>query len=246
MTKVVLSLVAASAFVLAQEAGQSAAPAQPPQSQAAPVETPGAPGSPKSGDAQAPHGGAEAVHPGGTASTHAEAAAKHGEGHEQKTMPNEIWWKWANFALLAGLLGWLISKNAGPFFRSRSEAIASGIAEAAKTRQEAEARAAEIENRVSNLSAEVEQLRQRSREEIAREGERVRAETEASIRKVQAQAEAEIASAAKHATHDLKAYSAQLAMQLAEQQIRNRMTPGTQEQITSVFVDELREKAVKH
>ena len=195
---------------------------------------------------QAPHGGAEAVHPGGPADSHAEAAAKHGEGHEQHPMPNEIWWKWANFAMLAGLLGWLISKNAGPFFRARSEAIASGIAEAAKTRQESEARAAEIERRVSNLSQEVEHLRHSSREEISREGERVRAETEAQIRKVQAQAEAEIGSAAKHAKHDLKAYSAQLAMQLAEQQIRNRMTPASQEQITGAFVEELRDKAVTH
>ena len=244
MRKALLSLVAASMIALAQEAGHGAAPAaQPPQPQAAPTETHSAPGSPKSGDAQVPHGGAEAVHPGGPADTHAEATAKHGEGHEQKTMPNEIWWKWANFALLAVLLGWLISKNAGPFFRSRSEAIASGIAESARTRQEAEARASEIERRVSNLSAEVEQLRQRSREEIAREGERVRAETETQIRKVQAQAEAEIASAAKHASHDLKAYSAQLAMQLAEQQIRTRMTPATQEQITSAFIGELRDKA---
>lgn len=244
MRKTLLSLVAAALLTFAQEAGHGAAPAaQPP---IAPVETPGAPGSPKSGDAQVPHGGAEAVHPGGPADTHAEATAKHGEGHAQEPMPNEIWWKWANFALLAVLLGWLIAKNAGPFFKSRSEAIASGIAEASKTREEAEARAAEIERRVSNLSAELEQIRQRSHEEIGREGERLRAETETQIRKVQAQAEAEIASAAKHASHDLKAYSAQLALQLAEQQIQNRMTPATQEQLTSAFVSELRDKAVQH
>lgn len=195
---------------------------------------------------QAPHGGAEAVHPGGPAASHAEATAKHGEGHEQHPMPNEIWWKWANFAILAGLLGWLISKHAGPFFRSRSEEIQAGISEATKVRQDAEARAADIERRVSNLSADLEHLRQQSREEIAREGERLRVETERDIRKVQAQAEAEIASAAKHASLDLKAHAAQLAMQLAEQQIRGRMTPAAQDQITSAFVNELRGKAVKH
>jgi F-type H+-transporting ATPase subunit b len=193
------------------------------------------------------HGGGEsAVSPGGHADTHAEAAAKHGEAHEEEAMPNEIWWKWANFAILAGVLGWLISKNAGPFFRSRSEAIAVGIAEATKTRQEAEARAAEIERKVSNLSAEVEQLRRQSHEEIAREGERVRAETEAAIRKVQAQAQAEIASAAKHASHDLKAYSAQLAMQMAERQIRDRMTPDAQGWIADSFAKELRRQAGNH
>lgn len=193
------------------------------------------------------HGGGEsAVSPGGHAETHAQAAAREGEAHEKAQMPNEIWWKWANFAILAGVLGWLISKNAGPFFRSRSEAIASGIAEATKTRQEAEARAAEIERKVSNLTAEVEQLRKQSHEEIAREGERVRLETEAQIRKVQAQAQAEIASAAKHASHDLKAYSAQLALKLAEQQIRERMTPDAQQWIADSFAKELRRQAGKN
>jgi F-type H+-transporting ATPase subunit b len=191
---------------------------------------------------EAGHGGAQAVHPGGQAETHAEAAAKHGEGHEEAPMPNEIWWKWANFAILAGVLGWLISKHAGPFFRSRSEAIASGIAEATKIRQEAEARAADIERRVNNLTAEIETLRAHSREEIAREGERIRLETEARIRKIQAHAQAEIESAAKHATQELKAWSAQLALQLAERQIRDRMTADKQQRLTDAFIHELRPK----
>jgi F-type H+-transporting ATPase subunit b len=194
------------------------------------------------GDGHTQAGGAEAVHPGGAAANHAQDTAKHGEGHEAKTMPNEIWWKWANFALLAVLLGWLIKKNAGPFFAARTQEIQGGIAEASKVRADAEARAADIERRVSNLSAEVEALRQKSREEITREGERVRAETQASIAKIQAQAEAEIASAGKHASHELKAYSAKLALDLAERQIRERMTAGTQEQLTDGFVADLRGK----
>ena len=192
------------------------------------------------------HGGGEAaVSPGGKADTHAVAAAKLGVGHAEAPMPNEIWWKWANFAILAGALGWLISKHAGPFFRSRSEQIAAGIAEATRAREEAETRAAEIERKVNTLSAEVEQMRRQSHDEIAREGERVRLETEAQIRKVQAQAQAEIASAAKHASHDLKAYSAKLALQLAEQQIRDRMTPDKHEWIADSFVAELRQKEGK-
>ena len=62
-------------------------------------------------------------------------------------MPNEIWWKWANFAVLAAGLGYLVAKNAGPFFRSRSEEIQKGIKDAAQVRAEAEARASAIEKR---------------------------------------------------------------------------------------------------
>jgi hypothetical protein len=68
MKHLILTLVAASTFVLGQE---HAAPAAAPK-----------------GDGHAQAGGAEAVHPGGPAADHAQAAAKHGEGHESKAMPN--------------------------------------------------------------------------------------------------------------------------------------------------------------
>ena len=140
------------------------------------------------------------------AAGHAAANAEHGEGGHEAPMPNEMLWKWANFALLAAGLGYLMSKSLPPFLRSRTEEIQKGIAEATRTREEAEVRAADIERKVNNLQAEVAQMRTQSREEIVREGERVRLETEASLRKIQAQTQAEIASAAKHATHDLQAF----------------------------------------
>ena len=178
---------------------------------------------------------------------HAQQEAKHGEAHPEgeAPMPNEIWWKWANFAVLAGGLGYLVSKYAGPFFRSRTDDIQKGIREAAQVRAEAEARAAEIESKVGNLSGELEHIRAKSHEEISAEGSRIQAETENQIKKIQAQAEMEIASAAKNATLDLKAYSAQLALDLAEKQIKQRLDAGTQEDLANAFVSDMkREKGV--
>jgi F-type H+-transporting ATPase subunit b len=174
---------------------------------------------------------------------HAEAAVEHGEGHEDARMPNEIWWKWANFAILAAGLGFLIAKYAGPFFSARTEEIQRGITEASAVRADAEARAAEIEKQIANLSAEVEALKQKSREEIAREGERVSAETAQQIAKVQRQAEAEIAAAVKNASQELKAYSAQLAVDLAAQQIRSSLKPADHDKLAEAFADDIRKKA---
>jgi F-type H+-transporting ATPase subunit b len=174
---------------------------------------------------------------------HAKAAVEHGEGHEEAPMPNEIWWKWANFAVLAGGLAFLIAKNAGPFFQARTTEIQKGIRDAAAVRAEAEARAAQIEKQIANLDAEVSALKAKSGEEIAREGERVSAETARLIEKVQRQSEAEIAAAAKNASQDLKAYSAELALRMAEQQIQQRMTQQNQDQLAEAFVDDIRRKA---
>jgi F-type H+-transporting ATPase subunit b len=176
-------------------------------------------------------------------SEHTKAAAQHGE---QASMPNEIWWKWANFGILAAGLGFLISKHAGPFFRARTEEIQKGISEAAAVRSEAEARAAAIEKQIANLSTEVEAIRQRSREEIAREGERVSAETAQQIAKIQRQAEADIAAAAKNASQELKAYSAELAINMAAQQIQRGMTPENQDHLTDVFLNDIRRKAASN
>lgn len=173
----------------------------------------------------------------------AETGAKHGEAAQEEENEPSIWWKWANFALLAGGLGYLIGKNAGPFFRTRTEEIQKGIAEAARVRQEAEARAAEIEGRLGNLQAEIESLRTKSKQEITAEGARLQAETEAQIAKIQAHAESEIASATKNASTELKVYSAQLALQIAEGQLMQRLDPGTQQALSDSFITDLRSEA---
>lgn len=177
---------------------------------------------------------------------HSPEAAGHASEEGHGGNPMELTWKWVNFAILAGGLGYLAVKMGGPFFRARTEAIQQGIREAAAIKADSEARAAEIERRVSNLSHEVERLRAESKEEIAAEGARMRSEAEKALLKVQANAEAEIASAAKQATQELKAYSAQLALELAAQQIQSRMSPETQDQLIGRFIDDLQTKASKN
>ncbi|MEP6540064.1 MAG: hypothetical protein ABJF23_32350 [Bryobacteraceae bacterium] len=173
----------------------------------------------------------------------AENAGELAESAEQNEMPNEIWWKWANFGILAVGLGYLIGKNAGPFFASRSAEIQQGITDAAAVKAEAEARARSIEARVANLAAEVAALRKNSQQEIAQEGARISAETAQAMERMQKQAEHEIASAAKIASLDLKAQAAELALGIAEQEIRGRLTPQTQDGLVNAFVQDLKEEA---
>ena len=176
----------------------------------------------------------------------AESPAAEG-AREAKAEEHEpsIWWKWANFAILVAGLGYVIGKNAGPFFRARTDEIRKGIEEAVEMRRQAEARAAEIEARLSRLDQEIGELRAHAKSEIATEGERVRAETEHHLEKIRAAAEQEIASATKAARLDLKAYSADLALGLAEQKIRNRLTPEVQAGLLASFVHGLGEGKVR-
>lgn len=178
--------------------------------------TPAAPGH----DQPAAHAGAE--HTPGTP-----AAEGHGEGAEHHDSGDPmILWKWINFGILFIGLGYLAAKNLPPFFAGRTAEIQQGIAEAAKLKASAEAKAAEMDKRMAQLGAEIESLRASGRQELAAEGERIRKETADSIAKVQSSAAAEIESATKAARQELKIFSAQLAVDLAEQRIRGRVAGG--------------------
>lgn len=163
------------------------------------------------------------------------AAEEHGKSAEGA--PSQLPWKWANFAILAGLLGYPIYKKGGAFFRSRTAAIRKDIEEAGRLRREAEERAAGIERRIENLQAEIESLRAGARAEMAAENERLRQETEAGFEKMRQQAEQDIASAAKAARHEVQAHAAELAVDLAAGKIRALMTLTTDEALAGAFLD---------
>jgi F0F1-type ATP synthase membrane subunit b/b' len=164
------------------------------------------------------------------------AANQAGEhGTSEHGNPNEIWWKWANFAVLAAGLGYLIAKNAGPFFVGRTAAIRKGIEESEQARAEAEARMREIDARLARLGGEVETLQRTATGEQSALVERIRQETAAEIDRIQAHARQEIEAAAKGARLELKRHAAQLAVQLAEHKIRQRMSPEAQDTLVRSF-----------
>jgi F-type H+-transporting ATPase subunit b len=148
-------------------------------------------------------------------------------------------WKIANFLLLVGFLAYLIGKNAGPFFAARTHKIQEDMAQAEKMRQDAEARVGEVERRLGNLESEMAALRAESEMEAGGETERMRQQTMAEMAKIRANAEREIAAAGKAARLDLKRYSAHLAIQLAEEKVRGRVTPDTQDALVREFVRDL-------
>ena len=148
-------------------------------------------------------------------------------------------WAWANFAILAGALGYLAVKKGGPWLAARSLAIRKGIAEAQEIRADAEARAAAVDRTLANVEAEIEALRGHAREEQAAEAERIRQQTASDLLRIQEHATSEIDAAGKGARLELKRYAAQLAVDLAEQKIRRQMTPALQSVLVENFVTDL-------
>jgi F-type H+-transporting ATPase subunit b len=148
-------------------------------------------------------------------------------------------WKFANFAILAGVAGYFIYKKGGAFFAGRTEEIQRGLAEAGKLEADSEARYADMERRLAELGAQIETLRQQAHEEGGAEGERLREETARELKKIQAQSEQDIASAAKAARQQLRSDAADLAIGLAAGKIRERLTPASDGALIDSMVREL-------
>ena len=144
-------------------------------------------------------------------------------------------WKWANFLLLAAGLGYLIGKNAGPFFAARSQSISRDISASEQIRRDAEARAAEVDRRLANLEADIAALRAESQKEAAAETERYAQRTAAEIAKIGANGEQEIWAAQKAARLELQRYAARLAVELAERKVRARMDADAEDRLVGGF-----------
>jgi F-type H+-transporting ATPase subunit b len=148
----------------------------------------------------------------------------------------EMLWGWANFLLLAGALGYVIKKNAGPYFAQRSLEIRKGMADAEAARAASDAKVAEVDRRLANLQSEIEALRRNAQQEAEAEAQRLRREAAAEMAKIQSHVAEEIASTAKSATLELRRYSADLALALAQQKIAARISPETQDRLVGNFV----------
>ena len=160
-------------------------------------------------------------------------------GNSGAEKPGLVVWQWINFAILAGVLGWIAAKQGGPFFASRAKGISEGLRAGEQAKEEAEARARSVEARLANLKNEVADIRSRAREEREREADRVRRDTGAEIARIRAHAELELQSAAKQARLDVQRFAAKLAIDLAEQKIRSQMSGSAQAALLDGFLHDL-------
>lgn len=151
----------------------------------------------------------------------------------------DLIYKSINFVILFGLIIYFLAKPAKEFFTARTASIRQGMSDAAAARDAAEKRLAEIEQKLSHLNEEIAGLRAEAAKEDAVQADRMRQATEAEGAKILAAAEAEIDVKTRTARLELKAYAAKLAVDLAEERIKGRMTPDVQGRLLQAFVDDL-------
>jgi F-type H+-transporting ATPase subunit b len=151
---------------------------------------------------------------------------------------NELF-KWINFIIVAGLVGWVFLKLTPAFFRKNAETISSAITKATAAKAEADRQLREAEGKLGRLQQEVTQLRSVAQQEAAAEAERIRAITRSDAEKIALAGKAEIEAAERAARLELKVIAANLAVDGAESLLAKELTAKTQESLVIAFVKSL-------
>jgi len=165
-------------------------------------------------------------------------AAEEGE-HAAGGVPTELIFKWLNFITIFGGLGYLLRKPMREFFTGQREAIQSSIEEARRAREESRARLRGVEERLARLEQEAEALRREAAENATAEKQRIQETAQREAERILSTARAEMESVTRAARLELRAYAARLAVSLAEQEIRQRLTPQTHAALFQAFAGHL-------
>ena len=113
------------------------------------------------------------------------------------------------------------------------------MARAQQERDAALAKLKEVEERLGLLDTEVAKIKEQSVHEAAEERERIARATEAEIVKLSEQAAREIESAGKAARKELRRYTAEQSVRLAEEIVRREMKPEDDARLIASNIEEL-------
>ncbi len=148
-------------------------------------------------------------------------------------------WRYFNLLLFVGAMVYILRRPVSESLRARRENIRRELKRALEERNAAQAKLAEVEERLARLDAEVETVRTESQRDAEEERKRIAASTEEDARKLREQARREIEGAARTARAELRRFTAEQSVALAEEMIRRDIRPDDDERLISSYVQEL-------
>lgn len=144
--------------------------------------------------------------------------------------------KWLNLALVFGLIWYFGRDPIRRFFSERRASISDDLSEAAKVLGEAERRFAEWERRMAGLDAELAEIERQAAERAEAERARILADAEAAVQRVRRDSEAALEQEVRRARAALRAEAAELAVQLARDLLRERISDADRARLVDDFV----------
>jgi F0F1-type ATP synthase membrane subunit b/b' len=150
-------------------------------------------------------------------------------------------WKFINLAIFVAALVYIMTRKAklGEAFKARSETIKQELTRAQRERDAALAKLKDVEQRLANIDSEVVAIKDHAVREAAEERARIASETQNEITRLSGQARREIENAGKAAKKELRLYTAEQSVRLAEEIVRREMKPEDEARLIANNIEEL-------
>src|SRR6185312_15413337 len=153
-------------------------------------------------------------------------------------------WKWIDFALLVGGIGYWAYRKGPAFFNARTEEIQRAIKDATGLKIEAEFRSSEVDRKMATLGAEIQRLREAAKAEMQKESQRIDEETRLAMERISDHTAREIDSLRRQAQLTLRQHAVQLAIDLATARLRDHVDAADCDRLIRSFANALPRRVV--
>lgn len=154
---------------------------------------------------------------------------------------SDMVWRIVNFAILAiALFLALRYLKVKDFFADRKKTIMVGLEEAKKAKEDAEKKVKEFELKFSSLDKRLEEIYQEIREEGEIEKKRIIEEAIKMAGRIQEQARLAAEQEIKKAKEEIKGEIARVAVEMAEEILRNEITAADHERLIKEYLEKVR------
>ncbi len=144
-----------------------------------------------------------------------------------------------NFALMAWMYYALGKKPIAEGLKNRRAAIAKEIEEAAKMREEAEARALKYQEKLKHLEVELKEARESLKAAGEADRDRIVREAEEKAARMERDAKFLVEQETKQMSVELTRTAVEMAMAAAEEILRKRITPADQERLAEDYLAQI-------
>jgi F0F1-type ATP synthase membrane subunit b/b' len=143
--------------------------------------------------------------------------------HKYLNYPGFEAWKFINLAIFILLIGYFVKKPLTEAFKAKRDAIRAELIKAEEEKKAALARFTSAEAKLASLDNERQLILNKAKAEADAEAERIAGTADAEVSKLQGQTSGEITRLTQLANLELKRFSAEESVRLAEQKLRSKI-----------------------
>lgn len=148
-------------------------------------------------------------------------------------------WKFINLAIFIAIMVYLLKKPLSGAFKAKRDLIRAELIKAEEEKQAALIQLKAADEKLARLEAESNSIIEKAKTEAETERARILAQAEFESKRLRDQAESEIDRKSKQVRNELRRFSAEESVRLAEEKIRKSMNAKTDERLVKSGINSI-------